>query len=225
MKLRICLTFLTSFALFSITSFGQGKPQGILRAGINLANVSTKANGRFDDANTYTSYQVGLLGDFHVASMAYLQPGIVFTGKGTKAVSGDPSSLTYYKATVNPYYIEIPLTLLLKSPGKTKLIAGAGPYVAFGVGGKNKVKGQTAGVVYQSEQNIEFSDDNSNDPGMRFMKRVDYGFNGTVGVETSHIILSGHFGYGLAKLQAGTTNNTDDYNKNRVISFTLGFKL
>ena len=57
------------------------------------------------------------------------------------------------------------------------------------------------------------------------MKRFDYGFNGTVGVEGEKVLFSFNYGLGLAKLQSGTNNSTDDLNKHRVMNFAIGFKL
>ncbi len=113
---------------------------GQLKAGINLANISVNNNGRVDDANMLTSFQVGFIGDVPLTGSAIsLQPGILFTGKGSKTQSGDASSANYYKATTNPYYIEIPVNLVFKAPlgSDNKFIAGAGPYMAIGLSGKN----------------------------------------------------------------------------------------
>ena len=57
------------------------------------------------------------------------------------------------------------------------------------------------------------------------MKRFDYGLNGLVGIETKSLVVSANYGLGLAKLQSGTNSGADNNNKNRVLSFTLGFKL
>ena len=56
------------------------------------------------------------------------------------------------------------------------------------------------------------------------MKRFDYGLNGTAGIDLKKAVLSVNYGLGLAKLQSGS-ENSDDNNKHRVLSFTIGFKL
>ena len=216
---------------FSIFARAQ-KPGAILRGGINLANVSVTDNGRVDDAKMLTSFQAGLIGNIHVTSILYFQPGIEFTGKGTKSQSGTEGSASWFKATSNPYYIEIPLTFILKSPtGPVRFFGGAGPYIAVGIAGKNKTEGAIFGTGFGSEKSIEWSNDdpttlnNEEGAGFGIMKRFDYGVNGTVGIEGKFAVLSANYGLGLAKLQSGSNSSADNNNKNRVLSFTLGFKL
>ncbi len=204
-----------------------------VKGGINLANVSVTDNGRVNDANSLTSFQVGITGDVLLGGPLYLQPGILYTGKGSKVQNGDPSSFPYYKATSNPKYIEVPLNVVIKAPigGETKFFAGAGPYMAVGIGGKNKVEGKNIiGVGFESESDIEFSDDDpttlsyEEGAGLGIIKRFDYGLNGIAGIEARTMVLSVGYGLGLAKLQSGGNNSEDHNNKHRVLSFTLGFK-
>ena len=226
-KFLAVVLFLTTISFYS---FAQ-ESHAILRGGLNLANVSITSNGSVDDAKMLASFQVGIIGDIHVASILYFQPGLVFTGKGTKSQSGTEGSANWYRATTNPYYIEVPLSFILKSPtGPVKFFGGAGPYLAVGIAGKNKVKGAVFGTGFSSEKSIEWSNDDpttlNSDEGAGFgiMKRFDYGLNGTVGIEGKSAVFSVNYGLGLAKLQSGS-NNSDNNNKHRVLSFTLGFKL
>jgi len=208
------------------------KSSAILRAGINIANVTTTNDGDIDEANTITSFQVGIIGDFPLISVLHIQPGVLFTGKGSKTQSGNTTDPTYYRAESNPYYIEIPVNLVLKSPtGPVKFFAGAGPYLGVGIAGKNTVDGKFLGSSFHSEKNIEWSNDDpatldyEEGSGYGIMKRFDYGLNGLAGIETSKIVLGVHYGLGLAKLQSGSNSQADDKNKHRVFSVTVGIKL
>lgn len=219
--------------LFILLSANAQKSSAILRGGLNLANVSITESGRIDDAKTLTSFQAGIIGDFNLSDFIALQPGLLVTGKGSKTQSGDPSDANYFKATSNPIYIEVPLNLVFKAPlgSDTKFFAGGGPYLAVGIAGKNKTEGKIFGASFSSEKNIEWSDDDPTtldyDEGAGFgiLKRFDYGLNGTAGIETKAIVLSANYGFGLAKLQSGSNSSEDDFNKHRVLSFTIGFKL
>jgi hypothetical protein len=119
----------------------------------------------------------------------------------------------------------------LKAPGPIRLFVGAGPYVAVGISGKNKVDGKLSGASFHSEKNIRWSNDDpftldfEEGAGYGIMKRFDYGFNGMIGIQFLHVVLSLNYGYGLAKLQSGTNSEADDENKHRVISLTVGLKL
>ena len=221
---------LISLLVTSLLSQAQ-KSGAIIRGGLNLANVSVTDNGNIDDAKMLTSFQVGILGDIPVGSILYFQPGLLFTGKGTKTQSGTEGSANWYKATTNPYYLELPATLILKSPGDVKFFGGAGPYIAMGIAGKNKIEGAFFGTPFKSEKSIDWSSDdpttlnNEEGTGLGIMRRFDYGINGTVGVEGKSAVFSVNYGWGLAKLQSGSNSSQDNNNKHRVLSFTVGFKL
>lgn len=229
--MKKALVFLSLFFILLTTS--AQKSAAILKGGVNLANVSITDNGRIDDAKTLTSFHVGIIGDISLADIIALQPGFLVTGKGSKTQNGDPAGDTYFKATSNPIYIEIPVNLVLKAPigTDTKFFAGAGPYLGVGIAGKNKTEGKIFGTGFSSEKNIQWSDDDPTtldyDEGAGFgiMKRFDYGVNGTAGIETRNILLSVNYGLGLAKLQSGSNSSEDDNNKHRVLSFSIGFKL
>ncbi len=225
-----------TFIVGSLMLIGAGlnaQSSGQFRAGINFANVSVNDNGRVDEANSLTSFQAGFVGDFAVAGkFVSLQPGILFTGKGSKIQRGDANNNGYFKQTSNPFYIEVPLTLVLKAPvgGGNSFFAGAGPYVAVGISGKNKTEGRNLLGTYSNERSITFSDDDprtfSEEEGTGFgvLKRFDYGLNGTAGIEGKSIVLGASYGLGLAKLQSGSNNNADNNNKHRVFALTVGFK-
>jgi len=231
MKLKETILCVALFSLFIVNAKAQ-KSSVILRAGVNLANVSVTDKGGIDDAKTLTSFQVGIIGDLNVAPFLAIQPGLIFTGKGTKAQSGNQGDANFYRATTNPYYLEIPVNLVFKTTtGPTKFFAGAGPYLGIGIAGKNKVNGSFMGAGFSSEEKIDWSNDDptttdfEEGAGLGIMKRFDYGVNGTVGIETANLVLSANYGLGLAKIQSGNGSGDDSNNKHRVLSFTLGFKL
>jgi hypothetical protein len=204
----------------------------ILRGGVNFANISITNDGDVDEANMLPTFQVGILGDFKILPMLYLQPGLLFTGKGSKTEYGEESDLNYSRATTNPYYIEVPVNLVLKSPtGPVKFFAGAGPYIGIGVAGKLENEGKVAGISYSNERDIEFSDDDpttldyEEGAGYGIMKRFDYGANIMAGVEISRLVLGLNYGHGFAKLQSGSNSEADDRNKHRVLSVTVGIRL
>jgi hypothetical protein len=216
--------------LFVFTGHAQSAQ---IKAGVNLANVSVTDDGNVDDANMLTSFHVGILGDVHLASVLHLQSGIFFTGKGSKIEIGRPTENFYAKQTSNPFYIEVPVNLVLKFPfnDESHFFFGAGPYGAIGIAGKAKTDKKVLGFSSHTENNIEFSNDDpttfgeEEGTGLGVYKRFDYGLNGTIGVEGKKAVLSAGYGLGLAKLQSGSDNGADNNNKHRVLSFSLGIKL
>jgi hypothetical protein len=215
------------------TSFAQSDAAW-LKAGVNFANVSYNNDGEVDDANMLTSFHVGIMGDINIAKVLAIQPGILFTGKGSKIQSGSPNDITYYKATANPLYIEVPVNAVIKLPlpgSGSNIFFGAGPYIAMGVGGKRKIEGKSLNVAFSSKEKIEYSNDdpstfnNEEGTGLGVMRRFDYGFNGTAGFQFKSTMLALNYGHGLAKLQSGSNNSSDNNNKHRVLSISVGFKL
>lgn len=207
---------------------------GQIRGGVNLANVSVNDNGGVNEAARLTSFQVGVIGDIGLGtSFLSLQPGVLYTGKGSKVQQGTAGQAGYFKQTFNPRYLEVPVNLVFKAPlgNSTRLFVGAGPYAAIGIGGDVKTEGTNIlGQTYSRESDITFSDDDpttfneEEGAGLGVVRRFDYGLNGTAGIEGKTLVLGVNYGLGLAKLQSGSNSSSDAANKHRVLSFTLGFK-
>lgn len=208
------------------------KPSLIIKGGLNLSNITINKNGDIDNNRTLASFNAGFIADLPISRFFSIQPGVLFTGKGAKLESGNTSGSNWYRATTRPYYIEVPVNAVVKLPlgDQSSFFFGAGPYVAMGVGGQNKVEGQVAGIGFSRTSSIKFSNDdpftsNEEGSGYNIMRRFDYGLNGTVGVESKFAMFSVNYGLGLAKLQSGTSSSNDELNKYRVLSFNVGFKL
>lgn len=230
MKRKLILFGVASFLILLNTNAQRSSI--ILRGGLNLANVSISESGRVDDAKTLTSFQAGFIGDFSLGQFVSLQPGLLVSGKGSKTQSGETSDANYFKATTNPIYLEVPLNVVFKFGANDgpNFFAGAGPYLAVGIAGKNKTEGKFLGTFFSNESDIVWSDDDpttlnyEEGAGFGIMKRFDYGLNGTAGIDLKKAVISVNYGLGLAKLQSGS-DNEDENNKHRVLSFTIGFKL
>jgi len=203
-----------------------------VRGGLNLANVSSSANGRVDRSNQLTSFQVGVMGNWKLGTrLLALQPGILFTGKGARVQYREPGQLGYYQQRLTPNYIEVPLNLIVRlplAPGN-HFFVGAGPYGAVGVGGRVETEG-SAIVGVNGSRRIRFSDDDpttlnqEEGTGFGVLRRFDYGLNGTAGFEGKALVIGVNYGLGLAKLQSGSNSQADEANKHRVLSFFLGFR-
>lgn len=230
MKARFFLSCL--FFLGFIAARAQ-ESEFYIKGGLNIANVSVGSNGSIDDAKAIASFHAGLMADLPLNKFLAVQPALLFTGKGSKTQSGSSSDPNYFKATSRPYYIELPVNLVVKLPLQSDgsaFFAGAGPYVAMGVAGKNKVEGKIFGVSFSNEKSIDFSNDDpttgtEEGAGLGIIRRFDYGLNATAGLILNNVMVSVNYGYGLAKLQSGADNGTDNDNKHRVLSLSLGFRL
>ena len=215
----------------------QVKPSGnkggfMIRGGVNLANISVTDNGRVDEANGLTSFHAGIGVDIPLSSGLSLQPALLLSGKGAKTQFGQPTDATYWRATSNPLYVELPLNLVGKIPLSeyTRLYIGAGGYAAAGVSGKNEREGKILGSTFRSESDIIFSDDDpttsaEENAGYGKLKRFDYGLNAVAGLDFNKFSIGANYGHGLAKINSNTNNNANDEGKHRVFSIALGIKL
>jgi hypothetical protein len=204
-----------------------------LKAGFNLANIYTSNNGSYDNANSLPSFHAGFMADLPLGKLLSVQPGLLFNGKGAKVESGKTSDVLYYKNSIHPYYIEIPVNLIANIPlvdGESKFFIGAGPYAAMGIAGKYKSVLKTPAGTFNSDGNIKFTNDDpttaeEEGAGLGRMRRFDFGINGTAGFAFKNLLVSINYGHGLSKLNSGSNSNSNDSNKNRVWSLSLGVSL
>ncbi len=203
-----------------------------VQGGVNLANITTTKSGSTEKNNIHPTFNVGLLGRFGLSKEIDLESGLLFSGKGSKADTYFNGGNDYVKSVFNPYYLEVPLNLVFSIPmnkKSTELFFNAGPYMAIGIAGKSKVETKIGPLISSSSENIQFSNDNpftseQDDAAYNKLKRFDYGLNFGGGIRLSSVILKANYGFGLAKINSTENNNsTDDKNKFRTLSVSVGF--
>ena len=233
LKLKTVFTLLLFAGIFSTA-----KSQVYVQGGINLANVTKSTGGATNDNNMLTTFNVGILNRFNISPVLAFETGLLLDGRGSKAdfYATSDHSENFVKSKFNPMYLEVPLNLVLKVPmsGKTNgsnLFVNAGPYVAMGIAGKNKVETNIMGSSTKKSTSIKFSKDNpltSEEEGSSYdrLKRFDYGFNLGAGIDIGSVIIKANYGLGLAKINSlQTDNNKDAKNKYRTLSVSLGIPL
>jgi hypothetical protein len=224
---------LLSFAALAISFAAMSQARVGIKAGWNLSNITYDNSGNTKDSRSLSGFNVGAIADLPlVPRILSFQPGVFYTTKGTKLETGDRDNSTtnpYAKYTINPSYIEIPLNFVAKLPvgENASLFAGAGPYFAFGIAGKQKYETTIAGVSSSGSESIKWDDDTpfNDDPNTAYnkMKRFDWGGNVQIGAELSNFLIAAQYGIGFAKVNSGEDNSTDDKSKNRVFSVSVGY--
>lgn len=209
--------------------------QTYVQGGLNLANITKTTDGQTEDNNILPTFNAGILSRFGLSKIVDLESGLLFTGRGSKSETYFTSSTTdnYVKARFNPYYVEVPLNLVVKFPAGDKFNAfvHAGPYAAIGVAGKSKADSKILGFSSSSTSNIKFSNDDpftsqQDDAAYDKLKRFDFGLNLGAGVQLDKIILKLNLGVGLTKINSTeSNNNADDKNKYRTLSLSVGIPL
>jgi len=203
--------FLSAAAvLFGLGAFAQTQPLGYgIKAGVNFPSYHI-TNSDMSDFKSTTNFHVTGFLDAPLGGNFYLQPGISLQGKGAKFVDTEDLEMTQ-----NTMWLEVPVNAVAKLPtGATgNFFVGAGPYVAFGLSGKNKVSGGDSSL----EHDFKFGKDED-------MKGVDFGLNFMAGYQLSSGLSLGA-GYGLGLADIAPENDSDSKLTNRVFSISLGFAL
>jgi hypothetical protein len=119
----------------------QGLSLGI-KGGANMSNLYGK---EVKDTKMKLGFNVGVAADYEFESNVAIQSGLYFTTKGAKLSStnidqkvGDIKLSGTVDKTANAMYLQVPLHLAYKidvTPG-ARVVLHAGPYAAYGVGGK-----------------------------------------------------------------------------------------
>lgn len=220
-------------AAFAIAMLTSAKAQVYIQGGVNLANITKTTSGQTEDNNMLTTFNAGILGRFGLSKVVDLESGLLFTGRGSKAntyYSSGNTTDNYVKTKFNPFYIEVPLNVVVRVPlQKTHgLFFHAGPYAAIGVAGKSTTDQKIIGISSHSENTIQYANDNpftsrQEDAAYYKLKRFDFGVNIGGGFDLGKILLKANYGYGLTKINSTESNNaSDDKNKYRTLSFSVG---
>ena len=227
------ILFVSTFTIAVLTN---AKAQLYIQGGVNLANITKTTSGQTENNNMLTTLNVGILDRFGLSKVVDLESGLLFTGKGSKAETYYTSGNTtdnYVKTKFNPYYVEVPLNLVVRVPvkGIHGLFFHAGPYAAIGVAGKSTTDQKILGISNHSENDIQYANDNpftsrQEDASYYKLKRFDFGLNAGGGLDIGKLLLKVNYGYGLTKINSTESNNaSDDKNKYRTLSFSLGLPL
>lgn len=218
--------------LFAFT-IAAAAAQTYIQGGLNLANITKTNNGQTEKNNLLTAFNAGILSRFGLSKTIDLESGLLFTGRGSKAETYFNNGNDYVKTSFNPYYIEVPLNLVVKAPldKSTALFFNAGPYIAIGVAGKSKSDSKIGPFTTSSSSSIKFSNDDpftsqQDDAAYDKLKRFDFGVNLGAGIQLEHLLLKINYGFGLAKINSTESNNsTNDKNKYRTVSLSVGIPL
>lgn len=148
--------------MFALAGFSQVKWD--VKFGMNFSNATKTKDVVGVDTKALPGFNLGVGMDYGFSENWSLQSGLIISSKGYKIKEGD------YKETTRPIYLDIPILAAYKFniSDNTKFVINAGPYLAFGLGGKNKIDG-----VDESEK--VFGDDG--------WKRFDLGIQYGVGLE------------------------------------------
>lgn len=197
-----------------------------VKAGMTLNSGAIDID--FIEQKARLGFLAGMTVDYALANDFYLQSGLFFMTKGAKieaeteiegyAVSGN--------IVVNQMYIQLPITAAykLRVGDNTKIVFNAGPYVAYGIGGKTKLEGKIDVPSLDLSMRDKF-----NTFGDNALKRFDIGLTAGVGAEFGKITVGINYDLGLIDIadyekRFEALIDEDINYKNHGAVFTVGYR-
>lgn len=180
------------------TSFG-------VKAGANMSNFYGK---EVTDNNLKIGFHVGLTADIEMMPNSAIQTGLLLSTKGYKFKT---NALEFVD---NLMYLQLPLHYAYKvdvTPG-TRVVLHAGPYAAYGIGGKRSLK---VGELGSASTDKIFGD------GTLQYKPFDAGLGLGVGAEFGNLALD--LGWDMGLVNISNMSNATVKNQNAYLSLGLKF--
>lgn len=203
------INFLLIVAMLFVVSAANAQLNLGVKGGLNMSNFYGE---EINNNNVKIGFHIGLAADYEFLYNSAIQTGLFFTTKGAKyegsigSVSGDIS--------LNPMYLQVPVHYAYKldvTPG-TRLVFHAGPYAAYGVGGKTSFNVSAGDNSSSIDGNDVFGEDN-------LLKRFDAGLGLGVGAEFGPMLLDIGWDMGLVNI-----SNTSGTIKNQNAYISVGYK-
>lgn len=208
---KVLLSFSAAFML----AFGgqaQTPLQYGVKAGINFPSYSYGNSNMLSDSKATTNFYVTGYLDAPVTSNLYIQPGVSLQGKGAKLISDGNRG---FEVKQNTMWLEVPVNFVGKfQTSAGSFFLGAGPYVGFGLSGKNKIESGSVDI----QDKFKFGKSKS-------LKGTDFGLNFLAGYKLDGG-LTLNVGYGLGLTNIAGENNFGTHSiKNRAWSVGVGFEI
>ncbi len=205
MKNIILIFFASLSVIFSQESYSQ--TLGV-KAGLNLSNVVSKNNPA--DFILQPGFHAGASAEFPINRAILFEMDLLISTKGY----GERSEIQFVemREDVRSYYLEVPLQAkaFFEIPTMT-LSVSAGPYLGFGIYGKDKGSINAYGDLSSWSNKIAWGSQ---------LKRFDYGFVFGPGVQIKHLQISLSYGLGIANISPFSTIKIH----NRVTEISVGYK-
>lgn len=192
--------FLILFAATALATSAQKEINWSVKAGIGMANLT---GDYMESSKIRLAYKFGVGLECPFNNAWSLQTGVSFASKGTNHtyIEGDGVSA---QAQVNALYLELPLmaTVRFAINRHTRIVVSAGPYGAWGVGGKTKAVAYSWSSSSRPDWDEgKVTEMDTFDNEFFDLRHFDYGVGAGIAVEYRRYILGVEGQMGLGKLQ------------------------
>ena len=170
-----------------------------VKGGMNISNMSITTSGITMSLSSLVGFNVGVVAEIPIVNDLFLQPALLFTTKGTTV------KLQSINMTERLDYLEIPINAMYKFKlgSSSKLLLFAGPYIAYGIGGKDSSTGES----------VKFSGANKD------FNAFDCGLNFGPGLEVGNFQLTAQYSLGLANMSPTSVATA----KNNAFNFSVAY--
>lgn len=199
------IMLLSMSSLCTVAVAQEPKP---LRFGVEIGGTITNVTDAILEAGY--GYYAGVRGTYSFEKNAYVAASLRYIQKGIDGIDGDSDADWTYTAN----YLELPVALGLQGRiGKrTALFGETGPYIAYGICGKDKGESYAGGPESHISWDRDFFSKENGSP-----RRFDWGWHARAGVRFSHVELSLSYERGLHSIWK------DDDSKNTCWAFGVGY--
>jgi hypothetical protein len=207
---NIILIFFSSLTLiFSQKVFSQ--TLGV-KAGLNLSSVIFKDDAA--DFKIVPGFHAGASAEFPINRVFIFETDLLFSSRGYKESYGN--QYFQFKSETHSYYLEVPLKAkaFFSTPVMTFSVF-TGPYIGFGISGKDKGNESSNGETTSWSDKIEWGSGQTD-----LFKRLDYGLVFGAGVQVKHVEVSLSYGLGLANIASLSSLKM----RNKVFEISAGYK-
>lgn len=202
------LTLLTVVALFTFVSkAGHSQVRYNIQAGVNF---STLTNNLLPNTSSKTGFRAGLGINYNFSDFFSVDPSLLIVSKGFKQSD--------INLSVNPIYLQLPVNFTINLPltRDIKILIGAGPYVAYGIGGSGSI-GLSSGETLIDAKMF------TNESVFTYYNKFDAGLNSSVGIAFGDIVLSLGGEWGFLKVNDYELNDKQHLNNSYYIALSYKF--
>lgn len=224
------------FLCLTVSVFTYGQLSVIPRTGATLSRINWEEDGLSSEPRA--GFTIGLGLNIPFTEIFSFQPELNFIQKGSKGEATLQESFdeatfdVYFSTDLHIDYLEVPLLLKFTFGEGTKFFFTAGPGIAVGIGGRNKIKGEFTFTNNGTSETYPFSDSGrikfgetpeNPDPesiDTYINNRLELSLQAGAGVLIKNkVMLDLRYGLGLTDL------SDDGESKNRVLQLTAGMPI
>ena len=161
-----------------------------IKGGGNLSAMLLKDETGYIRVKLRPGFHLGGMADLALSDKFSFQPSLLLTSKGFTIDKSGGATVRYGvdRIKFTSYYIELPVNFIFKPQvGNGKMLLGAGPYIAYGLGGHWKAEANGMGVTGKLKFLNDYSDNDSSFGGnsrkIPYTKPFDFGANILIGYE------------------------------------------